>query len=117
MAHMVRFTRRRVRLEAQGGYELMSLLKNRVKINVPFSVTGDEYLRQTVEIIWTSRKNRFSRLCIDSLSQCTTVECRRQPKVAVFSSVLLAPVHDWRQVLTPRVKTCSESSRHLPIGC
>jgi hypothetical protein len=64
----------------------MSLLKNRVKINVPFSATRDENLRQLVGIIWTSRKNRLSPLRIYSLSQFTTVECRRQPKVAAFSN-------------------------------
>ena len=36
MAHMVRFTRWRVGLEARGGYELMSHLKNRAKINVSY---------------------------------------------------------------------------------
>ncbi len=36
MTHMVRFTRWRVRLEAQGGNELMSHLNNRAKINVSF---------------------------------------------------------------------------------
>src|SRR5258708_625395 len=36
MTHLVRFTIWRVRLEGRGGYELMSHLKNRAKINVSF---------------------------------------------------------------------------------
>ncbi len=36
MTHMVRFTRWRIRLEARGGHELMSHLKNRAKINVSY---------------------------------------------------------------------------------
>ena len=42
LAHMVRFTRWLVRLEARGRYELISHLKNRAKINVSFFGVRDE---------------------------------------------------------------------------